>query len=113
VIKDLNKNMQKRCEDHFFRVQNKNMATVQNSDMGAILSPLDTESRNYVWFWGTGRPFPGGEADHSPPSNVEVKTVWSQTSTPKYVFMMWYRGKRREKFTFILKDCIFCELHSL
>jgi hypothetical protein len=25
---------------------------------------------------------PGGEADHSPPSSVEVKNVWSYTSTP-------------------------------
>jgi len=27
------------------------------------------------------------EADHSPPSNDEVKTVWRCTSTPLYTFM--------------------------
>jgi hypothetical protein len=27
------------------------------------------------------------EADHSPPSSVEVKKMWTYTSTPPYVFM--------------------------
>jgi hypothetical protein len=31
---------------------------------------------------------PGREADHSPPSSVEVKNAWSYTSTPPYVFMV-------------------------
>jgi len=31
-----------------------------------------------------------GEADHSPPSSVEVKNVWSYTSIPPHVFMSWY-----------------------
>jgi len=36
---------------------------------------------------GTGAPSlevkrPGREADHSPPSNAEVKNAWSYTSTP-------------------------------
>jgi hypothetical protein len=30
---------------------------------------------------------PEREADHSPPSSVEVKNVWRYTSTPQYVFM--------------------------
>jgi hypothetical protein len=30
---------------------------------------------------------PECEADHSPPSSVEVKNAWSYTSTPQYVFM--------------------------
>jgi hypothetical protein len=29
---------------------------------------------------------PGREADHSPPTGVEVKNVWSYTSTTQYVF---------------------------
>jgi hypothetical protein len=33
--------------------------------------------------------FPGGEADHSPPSSAEVKNAWSYTSTTQYVFMAW------------------------
>jgi len=32
----------------------------------------------------------GREADHSPPSSAEVKNVRSYTSTPQYVFMVWY-----------------------
>jgi hypothetical protein len=31
--------------------------------------------------------WPGREADHSPPSNAEVKNAWSYTSTPQCVFM--------------------------
>jgi hypothetical protein len=41
---------------------------------------------------GTGGSFPrvkrqGREADHSPPTRVEVKKMWIYTSTPLYVFM--------------------------
>jgi hypothetical protein len=32
---------------------------------------------------------PGGEADHSPLSNTEVKYAWSYTSTPQYAFIAW------------------------
>jgi hypothetical protein len=31
----------------------------------------------------------GHEADHSPLSSAEVKNVWSCTSTPQYMFMVW------------------------
>jgi hypothetical protein len=31
---------------------------------------------------GTRGSFPGGEADHSPPSSAEVKNAWSYSSTP-------------------------------
>jgi len=30
---------------------------------------------------GTRGSFPGGKADHSPPSSAEVKNAWSYTST--------------------------------
>jgi hypothetical protein len=30
----------------------------------------------------TRGPFPGDEADHSPPSSAEIKNAWSYTSTP-------------------------------
>jgi hypothetical protein len=43
---------------------------------------------------------PGREADHSPPSSVEVKNVWSYTYTSPYVFMAWCLVKRRNSFTF-------------
>jgi hypothetical protein len=41
---------------------------------------------------GTGTLSPGvkrqgSEADHSPPTSVEVKRTWVYTSTPSYVFM--------------------------
>jgi hypothetical protein len=32
---------------------------------------------------------PGREADHSPPSNAEVKNTWIYTCTPPYAFMAW------------------------
>jgi hypothetical protein len=44
----------------------------------------------------------GCEADHSPPSSTEVKNVWSYTSTPQYVFMVWCLVKHRDSFTYIL-----------
>jgi hypothetical protein len=31
---------------------------------------------------GTEDSFPGGKADHSPPSSAEVKNAWSYTFTP-------------------------------
>jgi hypothetical protein len=36
-----------------------------------------------------GAKWQGHEADHSPPSNAEVKDVWSCISTPLYVFIVW------------------------
>jgi hypothetical protein len=30
---------------------------------------------------------PGHGADHSPPTSVEVKKIWTYTSTPPYAFM--------------------------
>jgi hypothetical protein len=43
---------------------------------------------------------PGPEADHSPPSNAEIKNAWSYTFTPQYVFMAWCLVKHRNDFTF-------------
>jgi hypothetical protein len=31
----------------------------------------------------------GHEANHSPPSNAEVRKAWSYTFIPPYTFMMW------------------------
>jgi hypothetical protein len=45
---------------------------------------------------------PGREADNSPPSSAEIKTAWSYTSTPQYVFMAWCLVKHRDNFTFYL-----------
>jgi len=44
---------------------------------------------------GIGGCYPGGETDHSPPSNAEVKNAWSYTSNPPYVFMAWCRRKQK------------------
>jgi hypothetical protein len=41
----------------------------------------------------------GREADHSPPSGVEVKNAWSCTSCHPYVFVAWYLVKPRDNFT--------------
>jgi len=42
---------------------------------------------------------PGGEADHSPPSSVEVKNTLSYTHTPQYAFMKWSSVKAQGKLT--------------
>jgi hypothetical protein len=33
---------------------------------------------------------PGHEAEHLPPCSAEAKEAWSYTSTPLYVFMVWF-----------------------
>jgi hypothetical protein len=48
---------------------------------------------------GTGASYPGVkqlgcEADHSPPSSVEVENAWSYASTPHYVFIAWFLFKQ-------------------
>jgi len=35
------------------------------------------------------------EAEHSPPSSAKIKNEWSYTSTPPYVFMVWWFIKQR------------------
>jgi hypothetical protein len=45
---------------------------------------------------------PGREANHSPPSSAEVKSVWPYTSNPPFVFMAWCLVKHRDNFTFTL-----------
>jgi len=42
----------------------------------------------------------GHEADHSPPTSVEVKNAWSYTSIPQYTFMAWCLVKHRYNLTF-------------
>jgi len=32
---------------------------------------------------------PGCDANDSPPPNSEVKNMWSYTSTPSYIFVVW------------------------
>jgi len=55
---------------------------------------------------GNGGSFPGGklpgrEADHSPPSNADVKNAWRYTSTSEYVFMAWCLIKHRDNFALL------------
>jgi hypothetical protein len=49
----------------------------------------------------------GREADHSPPSSVEVKNPWSYTSTPPHVLIAWYLVKHRSNFTFLFLLLLF------
>jgi hypothetical protein len=59
-----------------------------------IIVSVQTGSGSHPAFYpvGTGGSFPGVkwsglEADHSPPTSVEVKKTWIYTFTPLYVFM--------------------------
>jgi hypothetical protein len=52
------------------------------------------------------------EADHSPPSNAEIKTAWSYTSAPPVVFMAWYLVKHRDNFNFkVSVSLLICGFH--
>jgi hypothetical protein len=55
---------------------------------------------------------PKREADHSPLSNVKVKSAWSHTSTPQYIFLAWCLAKHRDSFTFTLLPNIFLILEN-
>jgi hypothetical protein len=46
---------------------------------------------------------PGREADHSPPSSIEVKECVELYLHSQYVFMTWCLVKHRNNFTFTLK----------
>jgi hypothetical protein len=43
---------------------------------------------------------PEREADHSPPSSVEVKNMWSYTASLPYAFRAWCLVKHGDNFTF-------------
>jgi hypothetical protein len=66
---------------------------------------------------GTRGSFPGvkwpeREADHSPPSNTEVKNAWSYTSTPQYASMAWCSVKTESTGTTLLLPLRLCVLLS-
>jgi hypothetical protein len=46
----------------------------------------------------------GSDADHSPPSSAKVEYMWSYTSTPSYVCMVW----RTLYFTLYSSSYSFC-----
>jgi hypothetical protein len=45
---------------------------------------------------------PGRKVDHPPPSTAQEKNMWHYTSTPQYVFMVWFLIKHRDNSTFTL-----------
>jgi hypothetical protein len=66
------------------------------------LGPTQPPIQWVSWALSLGVKQPGHEADHSPPCSAEVKNVWHYTSTPQYIFMVWYLVKHRDNFTFTL-----------
>jgi hypothetical protein len=63
--------------------------------MGCIQPPIQ-------WVTGAlspGLKWPGRELNHSPPSEAEIKNVWSYTSTSQYVFIEWCLVKHRNNFS--------------
>jgi len=47
-----------------------------------MLEPTQPLIQCVPWAFSPGVKRPVREADHSPPSNAEVKNAWSYTSTP-------------------------------
>jgi len=41
---------------------------------------------------------------HPPQSSAEIKNAWSYTSTPQYIFIVWYLVKARYNFTFTISN---------
>jgi hypothetical protein len=75
----------------------------------------------FQWITGTlslGVKRPGREADHPPPSSVEVQHAWSYASNLQYAFMAWcsIKKKHRDNFTFknssVLGTNIICQLRG-
>jgi hypothetical protein len=59
------------------------------------------------WIPGTPSPRvkrPGREADHSPPSDAEVKNTWSCTSTHPYKNIKWKRLRYFEMMQWLIKE---------
>jgi hypothetical protein len=54
---------------------------------------------------------PGREVDNSPPSNVEVKKMWSYTSISSYVFMAWCLVKHRKNFVFLYTNNVLDDIN--
>jgi hypothetical protein len=44
--------------------------------------------------------WPGLVAGDSLPSTTEVKNMWSYTSTPPYILMVWFLINHRDNFSF-------------
>jgi hypothetical protein len=66
--------------------------------IGEEIFPFSTESRPALgpnlspWVPGALSPEVkclGHKVDHSPPTNVKIKNIWSCTSTLPYIFMAW------------------------
>jgi hypothetical protein len=64
-----------------------------------VLGPTQPPIQCVSWDLSPGIKRSGREADHSPPSSVEVKNAWSCTSTHPYVFMAWCLVKHRDDLT--------------
>jgi hypothetical protein len=57
------------------------------SNPGRIWGPLSLLSNGYRGLFPPEVKRPGREADHSPPTNAEVKNTWIYISTSPYVFV--------------------------
>jgi hypothetical protein len=63
-----------------------------------------------------GLKWSGHEADHSSPSNAQVKNVWTYTSTPQYAFMAWCSVKAQGQlylrctltYIHVFAKCVLC-----
>jgi hypothetical protein len=87
---DNRRSIPSRCRNFLF-------TTDLNSELCSIKFPIE-------WITVTLSPGikrPRCEADLAPPSNVEVKNVWSYISAPTYAFMAWWLIKHRDSCNFI------------
>jgi hypothetical protein len=73
-----------------YRLDHMNPGRVTNVHFSVSSRPSLGPLAPYQWVpraFSPGVKRQGREADHSPPTNAEVKKTWIYTSTPPYVFM--------------------------
>jgi hypothetical protein len=102
---NVNLKFPKPVDSWYPQLDQRKQATRKRSDVLAKFWSENLKGRDHVhpasYPMRTEAKRPGREADHSPPSNAEVKNPWNYTSIPPYVYMAWYLIKHKENFTFI------------
>jgi len=62
------------------------------------VGPIQPPNQLVMGDFSLGLNWPGCIADHLSLSSTKVKNLWSYTSTPSYIFMVWCLVKYRIRF---------------